>query len=195
MDLTLSVRGCNEIAALLAKLPEELQYRHGKRGLEAAAEVTVSAVKGRMPVATGLAKASIGRSPVRVYRQSGTLFTAVEPRKGFRRVITLTRRGGTRIRGRKMEEVPKNATGRVQNPRKYMHLIEGGRKAIVPVNRKALHPALSPNAFFRRAGPAAGHPVFQPARDASEGAAKDVILAELERGVADWNSRNAAPAS
>lgn len=191
MDLTLSVRGCDEVARLLAKLPDELQDRHGKRGLEAAAEVTVQAVKGRMPVATGLAKRSIGRSPVKIYRGTGTLFTAVEPRKGSRRVVTLTRRGGTRIRARKLQAVPENATGRVQNPRKYMHLIESGRKAIVPTNAKALHPALSPNVFFRRAGPVAGHPVFQPARDAAEGAAKELIQAELERGVAQWNARQA----
>ena len=85
MDVSLKVCGCEEISAALMKLPPELQDKYGARGLAAAAEITTMAVKSRTPVDTGLAQQSIGESPVKFYRTSGTLFTAIGPQKGFRR--------------------------------------------------------------------------------------------------------------
>ena len=195
MDLKISVYGCEEISALLLKLPGELQDKYGARGLKAAAEITVMAVKSRMPSATGLAKESIGYSNVRFYRTSGVLFTAIEPRKGFKRIVTtnFARTGSatkTRIRSRRTSSVTADL-GRVQDPRKYMHLIEGGRKAVAPTSAKALHSALDPqNRFFMHAASVAAHPVMGPARDAVAGAAKVAIEIELEKGIVEWNARN-----
>lgn len=166
MDISISVSGCDEISALLKQLPSDLMEKWGRRGLLAAAEITVMAVQGKMPIDTGTAFESIAPTRIKLYPASGTLFTAVEPKKGFKRY------------------------GRY--PRKYMHLIEGGRKALVPTNKKAMHPALGEK-FFTKAAAVAPHPVFQPARDSVMGAAKVAIEIELEKGIAEFN--NAHPAT
>jgi hypothetical protein len=195
MDLTIKVSGCEEISAALLKLPAELQDKYAQRGLEAAADLAVMAVKSRLPHATGLAQQSIGHSRVKFYRGSGTLFIAVEAQKGFKRIITATAAGKTTIHSRRTTSATADL-GRVQDPRKYMHLIEKGRKAVVPTKKRAMHPALDPEGrFFAHAKQVTAHPVFQPARDAVERATVILIETELNRGVAEWNARNTASPS
>jgi hypothetical protein len=131
---------------------------------------------------------------VKYYPGSGTLFAAVEPRPGYRRIVTAGQSGKARIRGRKTTRASA-AFGRVQNPRKYLHLIEGGRRAVAPVKAKALHSALDPqNRFFARAAAVAPHPVFGPARDAVERASQIAIELELQKGFEEFNRMQNASA-
>lgn len=195
MDLTLDVRGCDEVSQLLKQLPDKLRDKYGVQGLAAAAEITAMAVRSRMPTATGLAKESIGHSPVKIYRSSGTLFTAIEPGKNVRRIVTASASGKNRIRSRRTTSASA-AFGRVQDPRRYMHLIESGRKEVTPEHAKALHSALDvQNRYFARASAVAPHPVFAPARDAVEGAAKIAIENELNRGIEEFNRTQNASAT
>jgi hypothetical protein len=192
MDLMIKVSGCEEISAALKKLPEDLQVKYGELGLKRAAEMAVMAVKSRMPIATGLAKKSIGISRIKHYPQSGTLFVAVEPQKGFRRIVSLNPGLKVKIHSRKTQSVFAEL-GRIQNPQKYMHIIEMGRRAVAPTKKRALHSALDvENRFFMRAKAVLPHPVFQPARDAVEGATKIAIEIELNKGVEEWNARQTA---
>jgi len=71
MDLTIRTN-CEEISLLLKQLPSNLQDKYGARGLEAAAKITAAAVRNLVPVATGLARQSIGNTRVKFYRNSGT---------------------------------------------------------------------------------------------------------------------------
>jgi hypothetical protein len=183
---------CEEVANLLKQLPQQLQDKYGARALQASAAITVMAVKGRMPSATGLAKESIGATQVKFYRSSGTLFTAIEPLKGFRRIVTATASGKTRIRSRKTTTTTA-AFSRVQDPRKYMHLIEGGRKAVSAKAGSALHSALDPqNRFFMHAGPVAAHPIFGPAVASVTDAARIMVEVELEKGITEFNQMQTA---
>lgn len=190
MDLRISVTGCDEVARLLRALPDELREKYGRQGLKAAAEITVAAVQARIPGGgTGLARASIGFSPIKFYRHSGTLFTAIEPRKGYRRIIAISSTGRRRIFGKKVLEVKAEA-GRVQDPRRYLHIIERGRRAVRPIRARALHSALDPeNRFFMHAQATSPHPVFAPAAAAVDAACRIAVETELQKGVDEFNRR------
>ena len=174
VDFKISVTGCDEVAAALAKLPDRLQDKYGARGLAAAAEVTATAIRARVPINTGLLMDSIGATRVKFYRQSGTLFSAVGPRKGFRRTV----------------QNPSKAS-LTMDPRRYFHLLETGRKDVSPIDARALHPALS-DSFFGHAKGVTGHAILQPARDSVADGARTMILIELEKGVDEWNAQNSA---
>jgi hypothetical protein len=198
LEFAISVKGCDEVSAALRQLPPDLQDKYGKRALQAAAEITVMAVRGRMPSATGLARESIGFGRVHTYRESGTLFVAIEPQKGFERIVTAEEAVGFAgsIRRRVLPRSKQSASaafGRVQNPRKYMHLIERGRQAVHAKPGSALHSALDvENRFFTRAKGVTAHPVFGPARESVRDACRVMIEVELNRGVAEWNASQGA---
>jgi hypothetical protein len=179
LDLDLKVFGCEEIAAALLKLPPEWQDKYGARGLAASAEITVMAIRGQMRgMATGLARASIGATPVKFYRGVGTLFTAVGPRKGFRRNVS----------------APGGGLSRIQDPRRYFHFMETGRRAVSPSKKRALHSALDPqNRFFAHAKGVTGHPILKPARDSVVEAGRIAIENEINKGVAEWEAAHSSP--
>jgi len=157
----ISIKGCDEISALLRQLPDRLREQYGRRALEAAAEITEMAVRARTPVDSGAALASIDHTRINYYEASGSLFTAVEPRKGCSKV----------------------------EPRKYFHLIERGRKALAPIKGKVLvsNAGDADERFFTHAKAVAGHPVFGPARDATAQSAVIAMEVELAKGVAEFN--------
>ena len=168
--MTTEIGGTEELAKMLRSLPDRLAEKYGKAALRAAARITTGAVQSRMPVDTGLARESVGASRLRHYKESGTLFIAVEVRKNFRREVT--------VGGRTM----------IRNPRKYMHLIEGGRRAVRPVNKRALHAAFNDESrFIARAKAVSPHPVFGPAKLASRAAAEAAVVRTIERGVEKYN--------
>ena len=194
MDLRLETN-CDDVAKLLKQLPTDLRNKYGVRGLESAAQIVVMAVTNLVPVATGLLRQSIGATRVKFYSTSGTLFTSIEPLKGFKRIVTATASGQTRIRGRRTTSV--NATfGRVQNPRQYMHIIESGRDPVMAPPGGILHSALDPqNRFFSHAKGVGPHPVFGPAAQSVEGAVRVAVEIELEKGIEEFNQREVASAA
>jgi len=191
MELKISIRGIEETIESLRALPDHLRVKYGKTGMEKGADLVTSAVKERMPVASGLARESIGHSPIKVYDTSGTLFTAIEAQKGFNRIIT----AHPFFRNKEIHDSKTTsvsaALARVQNPRKYMHLIEGGRQAVIPTNKKALHSALdTENRFFMHAKSVMPHPVFEPAFDATEIPVVAAVENELRKGIEAFNQTN-----
>lgn len=160
MAIDLQITGLEEVTRLLRAFPDSAREKYTKRAMKEAAEFIASALRYRVPKDTGTLRDSIKVGRVRYYASSGTMFVAVEPKSGF--VRTFARKQipqKTRRLSSKSSRGWNDAPVR-RNPRKYLHLIEGGRDAVATYGHK-LHPALG-DKFFTHAKSVTGRPVFGP---------------------------------
>jgi hypothetical protein len=182
MAIDCEVKGIEEVTKLLMQLPDNMREKHTKNAIKEATSSIVSVIKARVPKNTGTLAASIQASRVKYYPASGTLFCAIEPKSGFTRTFPATvitsKRGGGRV-----------SAEMKRNPRKYLHLVEGGRRAVTTVGKKALHPA---NAYWfsRSAASVSGRPIFGPVASAMAQAFRITIENELTKAVAAFNATN-----
>ncbi len=159
--------GIEQLESALLRMPDEIAIRVGRNAMRAGARILVEAVKSRMPVDTGTARESIDYTRVKHYPTSGTLFLAVEPKKGLK----VETPHGTRY------------------PRKYMHLIERGRREVAPKSARAMRAFVGVPRYFMKARAVTGHPVFQPAFAASRTAAEQAVIAEVELGLKNYEAK------
>lgn len=111
-----------------------------------------------------------------VVTKRGGVYAVVGPRTGFKR----TRAGKVRTKlGAKFQ-------ARGVNPVRYAHLVEKGRKALVPVKAKVLLMLdADGNTFFaRRAAAVQPRPFLVPALGQNRGRVRDVMAREIGAGLA-----------
>jgi len=100
-DLEINPLYLQKIESGFNKLPEKVFEKAVGKAANKAMRITVKAARRNVPVETGQLKKSIGIR-IKKYRQSGIVFAAVGPRKGYKDATT----------------------GR--NPANYAHLVEYG---------------------------------------------------------------------
>lgn len=126
----MKIVGLDRFRKSLLALEKKIRNKVTKAGVKAALKPVIQAVKQEVPADTGSLKKSIGEKS-KSYR-GGTVQTAmVGARVGFKREIirTVSKRGKQKI---KTKRTKLGATKRreVRDPAKYLHLAEGGRKAV-----------------------------------------------------------------
>jgi hypothetical protein len=187
MGISIEIKGVEELSKLLSQLPYEMREKHVRAAMVEASQYTVMAIKGRVPKDTGTLYASIQASRVKYYPSSGVLFCAIEPKSGFSRSFSAMPSSSGKTRRLSKKKATATAGAVKRNPRKYLHIIESGRKAVVPVTAKALHPAMS-SRFFARASAVAGRPIFGPVASQMAPAFKVAVTYAVEKAVAEFNN-------
>lgn len=154
-------------------------------------KMVAAEAKARVRSKSGLLVASIGTSPVRRYRNSGsrTIYIAVGPRRGFRRVVTQAKRGGIKKLGKGRSAAIEAAAGGwkaagIQNPVKYAHLVEGGRGPSVARPGGILYSHSLRRGFGTSVAAAPPHPFMAPAEAAGMAA-----MSLIENKVAEVMAR------
>ncbi len=119
-----------------------------------------------------------------VVTKKGGVYAVVGPRTGFKR--TKAGKVATKL-GAKFVAVG-------INPVRYAHLVERGRKAVVPVKAKALLMTDGDgNTFFaRRAKAVAARPFLVPALERNRSKVRDVMAAEIGAGLTKLAAKGAA---
>jgi hypothetical protein len=188
--LQIIITGADRMIRTLEGLPAAVERRVLRNALRAAARPMREAAKGTAPKMSGLLGASIGLGPVHWYASSGTMYVAVGARSGFaRQVGEVSRKRAFGVRTSRMEILGKGGkssgmvlSSRKQNPRKYAHLAERGRKGVEAKSGKALY-LYQYGAFLRRVGPAAGTHFMAKAFAATQGAMRQILETQILSGV------------
>lgn len=182
-DLSFAITGDKALLRMCEELPAAAQNRVLRPLMREAAAGVVAAIEAESPRQSGLLAKAVGASSLKSY-SSGTFFITAGVRRGFKRRIARTQRGGLRVLGKKASaertELP------AQDPTKYLHIVTKGRKAIEAINRKVLYDPRTDTLFGRRVAKAEPNPFVSRAFDGAKEAvtaritatAEDRILAE-----------------
>lgn len=111
-------------------LIDQLQARKRKvgpilrRAVTKGAQRLVKAMKGRVPVESGLLKKSLGYK-IGISRKTGAVYAVIGPRTGFKRAVVLLDGRGA-LAGSKAGQRLKSKGGEetIRNPTRYAHLAE-----------------------------------------------------------------------
>ena len=125
------LHGMEGVRASLKRLPAELMKSAEKQVLRDGAKPVLSAAKGRVAVADGLLKKSLGVTVKK--RRAGVMTSRIGPRSGFKGKslgMKLSKKGKTKG----------TVTERFANPVNYAHLVEYGtsHSAAKPFIRPAI---------------------------------------------------------
>lgn len=151
------VTGLNEIQSRLAEIGQTAASKVMRPAVTAGAKLVNKTAKRTVARNTKLLQKSIGQK-VKTYRQSGVVVGIVGPRKDVRTAD--------------------------QNPVKYAHIVERGRKGVTVRRKRVL--ANAARVFGKHVRPAAAQPFLAPAlRDPAVSAA---VIAEAKARVASLGS-------
>jgi hypothetical protein len=142
---------------------------------------------------SGLLKKSLGMTPVKIYRKGTIAFAAAGPRRGFRRIVTMAKKPGGKVRiGNKKHSDFMTAIGAKNrslgaaetwaDPVHYAHLAEKGRKAIGTSKKKSLFSWRSGRFFGKHVAAAQGNPAAARAFQVSASMAP-VMASEIDAGL------------
>jgi len=165
------IHGLQEVMQRLNKIATAPRRQLLRRAIQVAAQITTKAAKANVRTAgDGLLKRSIGSS-VKVYRKSGIAVAMVGPRTGFKRAK------GQKIRTALGE---KYAVANA-DPTKYAHLVEGGRAAVSPKEKRVM--AAAGIIYGTRARGVAARPFLRPAFDQTKEINKRAIAQVIFEGL------------
>jgi hypothetical protein len=181
-DFSLKLTGDKAVERIFVELPGAVQDRVLKSMLNLGARKLAQAEKGEAPSDAGLLKLALGASSLKVYGSGGdkVLFIATGVRRGFRRAVTPRRGGGSRRQSKAFTEIASQE--QIRNPAKYLHLVTGGRKAVVASGR-ALYSAQSDKFFGKSVAAAKPNPFMDRALHDSGPGIVTEITGEAERGI------------
>jgi hypothetical protein len=173
------------VQRMFMDLPKSTQDRVVKPLITQGSKILDDAAKAAAPVESGLMKLAIGSSKLKTYG-GGTIFITTGVRRGFRRAITAGRGGKLRVRSKSFTESNPNET--VRDPVKYLHLVVGGRKALVATS-KLLYSATTNKFFGKSVAAAKPNPFLERAFDTAKeqvvatilGQAPEMIEAEAQK--------------
>ena len=176
-DIKIEWTGGEKMQRLFDELPRKLQERHMVIAIKTACAPLLHAMRAGAPVESGTLKKNI-KLKVGGVKAKLIAYGIVGPASA--KVATSARTGG-KFKG-KMRAVGKkrlNAMGgkefydvQFRNPKRYAHLVEGGRKAVTP-KKKVL--ARGTHVFGTRAKAVAPRPFIKPAFEAT----KDQVFQRL----------------
>jgi hypothetical protein len=188
-ELSCKLTGDKAVMRMFAELPAAAQDRVMKPLLNKGARLMAQAAKGAAPDDSGLLKLSLGASNLKVYGSGSAdklLFITVGARRGYRRAVTVAKRGrtlfgfGMKRRSKAFTQTAEQAM--VRNPTKYLSLVEGGRSAIT-ASGKVLYSAQSEKFFGKSASAVAANPFMEEAFSESRGGVVSQIESEAEAGI------------
>jgi len=163
----------SQVRRLFEQLSAAAQERVLKPLMVQCAKLLADAMRGQAPAESGLLRKAIGASTVKRY--PSVLLVTAEVRRGFRRAVTASRTGRLRIRSRAYGKAnPESA--KFRSPRKYVHLVVGGRKAVSIRSAKVLYSAYTGKFFGRSVVAAAPDPFV----DRAFAAAQAQVLAHVK---------------
>jgi HK97 gp10 family phage protein len=168
------VAGVEELVKSLDELGRTVRNRILRKALGKGSRIIVQRARQLVQTQTGLLKKSLG-VVMRTYRSSGVVLAAIGPRTGFKQTATV---GGVQV---------------VQNPAKYAHLVELGRRGVAIRSKKVLYGG---GRFWgKRVSPAFAHPFLRQAldgtRDQVSATVADTISAEIEKEAAKAAAKTA----
>jgi hypothetical protein len=181
--VSLKLTGQEKMFATLEALPKAVELRILRNAMRKALKPMEAGARGGVPRFSGLLERSIGVGRPKWYAHSGVMYLAVGPRSGFKKSVGYVEgsRGGRYkvLRSAKQKATAKDQ--RIQNPIKYAHLVEGGRRAVAATG-KALY-FYGMGLFRPRAASVAGRHFMARAWASASSAALSIMQAEIAVGV------------
>jgi hypothetical protein len=144
MEITFTISNDEKLIRAFEDLPHAAQDRVIKPLMIEASDMIAQAEKGEAPSESGLLQTSLGHTQLKNY--GGKLFITTGVRRGFRRAVTVNRRGGLRFRSKAFTEA--NIDIPARDPAKYLRLVEHGRKESIAGAR--------PGSYYGNLGPERG---------------------------------------
>jgi hypothetical protein len=186
-QFSFSLTGEKEIQEALRALPEKMQLYAIEPGVRKASQVIAKAMQAGAPWRTGLLKKSIGAIRPKIYYARHTVYCAVGPRRGFGRILVRGPSGVKAVTEKKAAKYAASGNWRARiNPARYAHIIEAGRRAVVPVKRKALTIVgdSGVTALRKTSRAVAAFPFMARALASSRAAAFEALRAGIQDGLA-----------
>jgi hypothetical protein len=168
-EISWTLSGDKKVLEMFAALPRAAQERVLKGLVKKGGKRLAGAIEDEAPAESGLLRRAVGVSQLKTYGQ-GTIFITAGVRRGFRRAVTMRRNGRF---ARLSKAFSENAEQELmRDPVRYLHLVTGGRKAILQEGKKLYSAQMNkffgkqvakvdPNPFVDRAFRAAKEPVLQ----------------------------------
>lgn len=163
------------VQRMFMALPRTVQERVVKPLIEQGSRMLDDAVKAESPVDSGLMKLAIGSSKLKTY-SGGTIFITTGVRRGFRRAVTASKHGKLRVRSKAFTE--SNPSESVRNPVKYLHLVTGGRKALMATHSKVLYSSQTNTFFGKSVRGVAPNPFMERAFESAKEQVAGTILSQ-----------------
>ena len=142
---------------MFLELPQNLDRRVLQRVMCEAEKALAALERQESPRESGLLREALGGSKLHVYGDGRVMFATVGVRRGFRKEVQPTQRGGVKRVGKKLAPNQESAGGgAIRDPVRYLHLVTRGRGALDSVKGRVFH---SVNGrFFTRTKAAAANP-------------------------------------
>jgi HK97 gp10 family phage protein len=149
-----------ELATRLALIDRKVARAALKAGVNEATRLVMWAAKSLVPRRSGQLRKSLGRK-VKVYRGGAVIAGIIGPRRGFR----------------------VQWKGRWIDPVNYAHLVEYGRREVVPTKKKVLADKVAGKVFGSRVRSVPPRPFLRPAWEQNKDRAVSAIVAALNDGL------------
>ena len=147
----------------LAGLDRKVARKALKAGINDGTKAVLWDAKARTPRRTGLLRKSLGRK-VKSYRGGAVIVGVIGPRRGFRMVID----------------------GKPVNPVKYAHLVEYGRREVVPKKKKVLADKVGKVIYGRKVRAVAPRPFMRPAWESNKGRVVEFVVERLRAAIKEF---------
>jgi hypothetical protein len=181
-ELEIRLIGDESVMRMLDELPGATQAQVIRPAMRDAMRTIGNALRSEAPEETGLLKRALGATPVKTYRN--VLFATAGVRRGFRQAVTHNAKGRVRLTRKTPDQ-----EGMYRNPTKYLHLVEGGRKALSVATAKALYSAQSGKFFGKRVQAAKPQPFVGRTFDRIADAVVVDVSETVAQGVVDAAAR------
>jgi hypothetical protein len=97
-EITCELKGGRVLYEALGALPNAAAMRIIRPIVEQKARRIASVMASGASSDSGLLKKSLGMTPMKIYRKGTIAFAAAGPRRGFRRIITMAKKPGKKVR-------------------------------------------------------------------------------------------------
>ena len=183
-EVQIKLVGDEAVMRMLNDLPQTAQMQVLRPAMRQAMTSITSALRSEAPMETGLLKRAMGATPVKTYRN--VLFATAGARRGFERAVEPGKKGGVRL----VRPSPHFLIrGMYRDPTKYLHIVEGGRKAVSAINVKSLYSAQSGRFFGKSVAAARPQPFVEKTFDRVANSVVVVISDSVAQGVVDAAAR------
>ena len=179
----------NALAKKIADVEKKAARKGVRQGVNQVSKLVLDAAKQMVPRGTGQLRKSLGRK-IKSTKGGAVVYAVVKPRSGalvksgpgvVGRAGKGNRAGQTFVNKWRVE-----IGGKVVNPIKYAHLVEFGRREVVPKKKKVLADKVGKVVYGKRVRAAAPRPFLRPAWDRYRVQAPGIIAAFVHRAIAEF---------
>lgn len=179
----------NALVKKIADVEKKAARKGVRQGVNQVSKLVLTEAKKLVPRRTGQLRKSLGRK-IKSMKGGAVVYAVVKPRSGVwvKSAPGVVGRAGKGKRAGKtfVNKWRVEIGGKMVNPIKYAHLVEFGRREVVPKKKKVLADKVGKVIYGRRVRSVAPQPFLRPAWERYRVQAPGIIGAFVRRAIAEF---------